>query len=235
MYTESAEFYDQIYAFKEYAQESAFIRDIIKNKLPNGQRILDVGCGTSEHHRFLNQHYQIDGIDLNESFIEISKRKNPAGNYWVENMTCFDLPHTYDVILCLFSSIGYLNNLSEIELAFSNFYHHLKPNGLVVLEPWFTPDSWKIGKLGMVSIDNPDQKICRINRSYLSGNYTILEFHYMIGHLKEGIRSFKEEHKLRLSTQSEITNAFYRTGFEVHYEAQGLTGRGMYYATKINK
>lgn len=75
MFTDSSDIYDLIYSFKDYEKESNEITEIIKKVRPDCKKILDIGCGTSEHHKYLNKHFVTDGIDLNEKFIEISKQK----------------------------------------------------------------------------------------------------------------------------------------------------------------
>jgi ubiquinone/menaquinone biosynthesis C-methylase UbiE len=54
MFTESAEFYDAIYAAKkDYRAESARVAAIVRNLVPGAQTLLDVACGTGEHARWL--------------------------------------------------------------------------------------------------------------------------------------------------------------------------------------
>lgn len=232
MFTDSSDLYDLIYSFKDYEKESSDIISIIEKKLPACKTILDVGCGTSEHHKYLSKHFSIDGIDLNEKFIEISKQKNLSGTYQIANMVQFDTHKQYDAILCLFSSIGYLQTTNEILSALKCFNKHLKPNGLLIVEPWFNKTNWHTGKIGMLPIDKDEIKICRINRSYLAGDYTILNFYYLVGTLQDGVQYFEEEHKLRLTSKEEMFEAFKLANFDVTFNKEGLIGRGMYYGVK---
>jgi 2-polyprenyl-3-methyl-5-hydroxy-6-metoxy-1,4-benzoquinol methylase len=233
MFTDSSDIYDLIYSFKDYEMESADIIQTIKKLRPECKTILDIGCGTSEHHKYLNKHYSIDGIDLNEKFIQISKQKNPSGYYSVENMLKFELNKKYDVIICLFSSIGYLQSLEEIVSALKCFNKHLNPNGILILEPWFTKENWNKGKVHMLSYEKEDIKICRMNRSYLSGDVTILNFHYLVGTIEKGVQYFQEEHKLRLTSTDEMQEALRIADFEYSFDEKGLNGRGMYYGVKM--
>lgn len=235
MFTQSADIYDLVYSFKDYEKESADIAQAIKTARPGCKSILDVGCGTSEHHKYLGRHFSIDGLDLDENFIRISQQKNPGGQYTVGNMTRFNLNKQYDAVICLFSSIGYLQSVDEIVSAFRCFHQHLKPNGLVMLELWFDKSNWQEGKVHMVSVDKEDIKICRMNKAFTRGDFTIIIFNYLVGTPDEGVRNFVEEHKLRLTSREEMTEAFRQAGFEVSFEEKGLTGRGMYYGSKSEK
>ena len=53
MYSATAEIYDAIYSFKDYAGEAAKIREIVARERPGARTILDVACGTGEHARVL--------------------------------------------------------------------------------------------------------------------------------------------------------------------------------------
>ncbi len=84
----------------------------------------------------------------------------------------------------------------------------------------------------MIASDKDDIKICRMNRSYLSGDFSILNFHYLVGSMNNGIQYFQEEHKLRLTSKEEMFQAFKHANFDATFEEKGLVGRGMYYSTK---
>ncbi|HEV2171306.1 MAG TPA: class I SAM-dependent methyltransferase, partial [Candidatus Binatus sp.] len=111
MFVESAELYDAIYHFKNYAHECEILRAIVAVNAPGARTILDVACGTGEHDKFLKQHYAVDGIDLNENYLAAARAKNPAGTYTLADMTGFDLSKRYDAVTCLFSAIGYVKTV----------------------------------------------------------------------------------------------------------------------------
>jgi 2-polyprenyl-3-methyl-5-hydroxy-6-metoxy-1,4-benzoquinol methylase len=109
MFPERADLYDKIYSkLKNYREEAEKVTTWIKKLRPNAQSVLDVACGTGEHDRFLSADFRVDGIDLNPEFVRTAKGKNPSGDYRVANMISFDLQKRYDVLVCLFSSIGYV-------------------------------------------------------------------------------------------------------------------------------
>ncbi|MFC1853806.1 hypothetical protein ACFL27_26785 [candidate division CSSED10-310 bacterium] len=49
---------------------------------------------------------------------------------------------TYDVITCLFSSIGYVKTLSKLNQTVACMDHHLLPGGHLIFEPWLTQVLW---------------------------------------------------------------------------------------------
>lgn len=232
MFTQSADIYDLLYSFKDYQQEAGEIIKMIKSHRPDCKTVLDIGCGTAEHHKFLKSDYRIDGLDINKDFIECAKVKNKDGFYITADMTQFRLDKKYDVIMCLFSSIGYVKTYGHLTRSLENFYTHLHEDGLVIVEPWLTPDKWHNDRLHMLTYDKENIKICRMNISSTEGNLSVLNFHYLLGTPALGVRHFEERHELALFTRLEMKNAFEAAGFETEYEEIGLTGRGLYIGKK---
>src|SRR5262245_39765836 len=148
MFTESAELYDIIYSsFKDYREETAQVAALLRAINPSYRTVLDVGCGTGEHARLLASHYgfAVDGLDLNPAFLRIASAKHPSGRFYDGDMTDFQLQARYDVILCLFSSIGYVKTLDRVQQALRCFRNHLHRDGVVLVEPWFPPGKLEPG------------------------------------------------------------------------------------------
>ncbi len=108
MFARTAQYHDLIYSFKNYGEEASKIRAVIRKEHPAAHSILDVACGTAEHAKLLSAEFAVDGIDLEPGFVEIARRKVPTGTFSVADMRRFELRKKYDVVQCLFSSIGYL-------------------------------------------------------------------------------------------------------------------------------
>lgn len=230
MFGGSAQWYDAIYSFKNYQQESEKIVALLKKEHPRATSLLDIACGTAEHHRYLPQSYSVDGIDLNQEFIEIAPQKNPAGQFFQADMADFDLKQKYDAVLCLFSSIGYVKTLENVVKTLRCFKKHLNPEGIVVVEPWFTPEYYRTdGGAHLVTAENEFGKICRMNISEREGRLSIINFHYLVG-TSDGVQHFTERHELGLFSIEEMKNAFKSAGLSVSFDEEGLTGRGLYIA-----
>ena len=142
-------------------------------------------------------------------------------------MTDFDLGRTFDIVTCLFSAIGYVKTLDNLTRAVQCMAHHLIPGGVLLIEPWFTPDTWHPGNVGARFIDEPNLKIARINTSGAEGRLSSLDMHYLIG-TPAGIEYYVERHELGLFTSAEMTRAMTHGGLEVTYDGAGLTGRGLF-------
>ncbi|TVX94388.1 class I SAM-dependent methyltransferase [Paenibacillus agilis] len=227
MFDKSAQLYDVIYSFKDYEQEAEQIRDYIHSRHSGVRTVLDVACGTGRHVEYLNRAYRVDGIDLNKEFVALAQHRNPDSSFWCEDMTQFDVGRKYDVVMCFFSSIAYAKTLDAVVRTVQQFSNHLEDGGLILIEPWFTPEVWQPGFVSMIQHQTEEYQICRMTHADTEHGLSILNFEYLIGS-KTGIEHRKERHELGLFGQEELTQAFEALGMKVEYDPVGLIGRGMY-------
>jgi SAM-dependent methyltransferase len=232
MFTESAELYDAIYfTFKDYAVEAADIARHIRTEHPDARSVLDVACGTGEHARLLAaaHGFQVDGVDLNAEFLRLARLKHPAGRFYHADMRAFDLADRYDAVICMFSSIGYVKTLPELERALRNFRKHIAPNGIVIVEPWFPPEVMTSGQHSVRSAEAGGVKVERTATTEIEGRMCHLRFDYRI---EEGgqVRHTTELHELGLFTKDETLQAFSAAGLTAEHHAATDTNRGLYIA-----
>ena len=232
MQSESAFVYDKIYAWKDYKGESEMVHKLIrKHKKSPGYNLLDVACGTGKHLQYLQEFYQVEGLDFSVEMVKTARANFPEITFYEADMADFNTNKTYDVLTCLFSSIGYLKTLDKVEKSLRCMYAHLNKGGVLIIEPWFTPDQWQPNTVHSLFIDEPELKIARINTSFKEGNLSIFDLHHLVGTPK-GTRHFVEHHELGLFETADLLQLFQKTGFEVDFDPNGLENRGLFIAVK---
>ena len=232
MFKETARYYDRIYAFKNYVAEASKVAGIVEVELRSGgRRLLDVACGSGLHLEHLKVQFDAEGLDLSPELLAISRERNPELTHHVADMRSFKLEARFDVITCLFSSIGYMTTLEDLHSAIARMADHLVSGGLLIVEPWLTPDAWKPNTVHALYIDEPELKIARVNTSLTDGRVSVFDLHHLIG-TPERTEHVVEHHELGLYTIEEMTEAFEGAALEVRFDLEGLTGRGLYVARK---
>jgi hypothetical protein len=146
-------------------------------------------------------------------------------------MVDFKLKNKFDIIVCLFSAIGYVKTKSRLQKTIKTMSQHLLPGGVVLVEPWFTPKQWHPGREYVIQVNKPDLKIVRMSHSSQKGNISIIEFQYLIGTPK-GIERDTEILELGLFTKKEYLDSFRSAGLKVTHDPIGLYGRGLYIGVK---
>lgn len=228
MFTESAHLYDLIYSFKDYDAEAARVRELVMRAGGPGEgTLLDVACGTGKHAAAFRAHYRVEGVDLDENLLAEARRRLPDVAFHHGDMRDFDLGRRFDMVTCLFSSIGYVRTEEGLRAAVANLARHVRPGGALVIEPWLSPDRFIDGTVDMRAYDEPGLKVARVTRCYLEDGMSVIHFHYLIGTPAE-VTHAEERHVTGLFTRGQMTNAMESAGLRVTYDAEGLMGRGLY-------
>lgn len=233
MFSESAELYDTLYrTFKDFAAEAGVVAGSIKRRCPYANTVLDVGCGTGEHAKYLQEvhGFSVSGLDLDARLLAVAKAKLPQSEFFQGDMAAFELGRTFDVILCLFSAIGYLKTLDRVEAALLCFRRHLKPGGIVMIEPWYEPGVLREGPGVVRRAEGNGIRVERsANTRIEKSGVSILDFTYRVKDADQ-IRVIEERHELGLFTKADMLRCFSAADLSAEYESPGLGDRGLYVA-----
>lgn len=231
MYKKSAEFYDALYHFKNYKEASEKLRDIIYRFNPKAITLLDTACGTGKHIEYLREYFDSEGLDINDDLLNIARQRCPGNVFHHESMIDFDLKKKYDVVTCLFSSIAYVKTQENLISAISCMAGHLNPGGMLIIEPWFSRETFWTDKVTVNHYDEKDLKITWMYTPKREKELSVLEINYLVGTPAE-VTYFKERHELGLFDDSQYRSAMENTGLKTEYDKDGLFGRGMYIGIK---
>jgi SAM-dependent methyltransferase len=231
MFEKSARFYDAIYSFKDYASASDELRTLIQERRPGADTLLDVGCGTGKHLQVLQAHYRAEGLDINEDLLAVARAECPEVPFHLGDMVDFELDHAFDVVLCLFSSIGYVRTKDNLFQAVQNMSEHLNPSGVLLVEPWFSPEQYWRKKVVANFVDSPELKISWMYSHDIEENRSVFIIHYLVG-TPQGVEHFTERHEMGLFTSEEYAQAFRAAGLTVEFREAGLFGRGLFLGQK---
>lgn len=213
-----ARVYDLFNSFKSYKKESKFLSKLIKENFGSRKiNLLDVGCGTASHIKFMHtKNINITGIDFNPDMITIARKKAPYAKFKVANMLSYKFKSKFEVITALFSVFGYNLSKEDLRKAIQNSYNHLLNKGFLLFDMGFVKDTYP-GKFTTTSFDEFRRgtlKLVRIYNSEVHGNVT--HFNFSILTEEKGRRDYLYgTDKQSLFSIREITEIIVKAGFKV--------------------
>lgn len=170
----------------------------------------------------------ITGLDSSREMLKIAKRRNPELEFIQADMLSLNLRQKFDIITCLLSSIAYAKTYCGFRRALSSFFRHLNPGGVLIIEPFFSRETFQVSRPWASFVDLPDIKIARLNVSRKRSNLAILDFHFLVA-TKRGIEYFKDRHELGLFEVNRVLKIIRETGFRPLHLKSGLMPKiGLY-------
>jgi ubiquinone/menaquinone biosynthesis C-methylase UbiE len=222
MFSPSVPHYDRIYALKDYDAESRQVADLVRRHgRPGARTLLDVACGTGKHLAALKAHFEVEGSDLLPEMLAQAAQRLPGVRLTAGDFRSLNLGRRFDIVTCLFSSIGYALTEADLAAAWRTFARHLAPGGVAVVEPWFVPEAIDVGHVGLRVIDEPGFKLVRMNSMHLDGRLSSMDMHHLVGTPK-GVKHFVEQHVLACWTPAEMESAARAAGLKPLFDAAGL-------------
>lgn len=229
-YAKSAEIYDLIYAaIIDYPETGRRLAQLIRQRKPDARTLLEAACGTGAILVELRDDFEVAGFDLSEEMLQAARRKLSDTELRPGNMIDFDWGSRFDAVICMFSSIGYVTQLADLERTYRRFAAHLVGDGVLVVEPWFRPDAWVTGHVGTAQASRDDTTVMRMNTSWLEedGRLSVMDIHHLVGRPGR-VEHFVERHRMSLVTPEEHMAAFAAAGLDMTYDPEGFIGRGLY-------
>jgi SAM-dependent methyltransferase len=130
-------YYHLLYNHRNYNEAHAFIENLCKHlHLNEHARVWDLACGKGRHSLALHQQgLDVIGTDLAENSIaEAQKSAEPGLDFLVHDMREPFKQNYFDVVLNLFTSLGYFSDECDNEKVFKNVDLSLKQGGLFVID-----------------------------------------------------------------------------------------------------
>ena len=235
LYSELSRYYDLIYHNKDYEGESERLLEIIeKEKKSNGKKLLDIGCGTGGHLKYLSDHFYCSGLDLNEGILSVAREKLDGVDLVQGDMCDFKLNRKFDVIISIFGTMGYCRTKENLEKAIENISIHLVPGGLFLMEPWFDKESFVDGLPFMQTYNGEDLKIARVSSSRKMGDLSRIDMHYLIAERGSDVEYFSDVHELGLFGIEDTKEILEKNSFTVRFDRDGIGGyQGLFIASKV--
>jgi SAM-dependent methyltransferase len=140
-------YYALLYGHRDEGEAARWVRSILDRwEAPAGTRLLDMACGRGRHaYHFAQAGLDVTGIDLSPESIAEAKRHVPNGRFLVHDMRVTVEPGAFDLITCLFTSLGYSLDPQDDKATFRAVAANLRPGGRFALD--FMNSRWVLDRL----------------------------------------------------------------------------------------
>jgi SAM-dependent methyltransferase len=213
---------------KDYAIEARQVAAMVRRLRPGAHALLDVACGTGLHlDAFADLGFDVTGVDVSPVMLDAARRRRRDATLHEGDMRSFALDQRFDVVTCLFSSIAFMTDREQLDRAIGNMVGHLRPHGVLVVEPWVQPEDWEVGVVDADAANDAEIAVAKVTRTDKDGEVGVLAMHYLTA-TADGVGRFDEEHRLGLFHDEELADALQEAGLAVHHDFPGITGRGLF-------
>jgi SAM-dependent methyltransferase len=178
---------------------------LISARFPHAQTLLDVGCGTGRHLELFRRAYRVEGLDASPELLAAAHERLPDIPFHVGDIRTFELGHQFDVVTCLFATIGYARTTAGLRVALTQLASHVADAGLLLVEPWLAPTvPWHFAE---AFAEDPRQLVARVGRGLTEGRLSVSETDYLVVE-DDAAEHFRERHELGLATRRTTTLLF---------------------------
>ena len=161
--------------------------------------------------------------------LAVAAERLPGVPLWPADLSSLTVETPFDVVTCLFSSIGYLPDVAALSAGVARLAAAVAPGGWLLIEPWITPEQAQDGRAAQDTHDGPDIKLVRSAVGRVVGQRLRLDFAWTVARAGAGVETFKERHELFMATTDELRAAMVSAGLAVEYlEASAWTGRTLW-------
>ncbi|RKR86884.1 N-dimethyltransferase [Micromonospora pisi] len=230
--TELADVYDLVYGARgqDFAAEAKLVAGLVRARRPHADSLLDVGCGTGEHLRWLRGLIgHVEGVDLSAAMVSVARAKLPGVGVHVADMCRFDLGRRFDAVISLSTAVAYLPSAEAMGAAVARMVGHLRPGGVLIVEPWYFPENFLDGHIAADIIRGQSRTISRVSRTERLECAARIESHYVVAQ-RDGIQHFSEVQDFGLWSRDQYLDAFRRAGCAADYLPDVQSGRGLFVA-----
>jgi SAM-dependent methyltransferase len=223
-----AQYYDLLYADKDYQAEADYVAGQLRRCQPGVQRVVEFGCGTGRHARLLTAAgYAVTGIERSATMLAQCHRAESFAAVEGDVRTTRVLGD-FDAVIALFHVVSYQTTNDDVLALFRNAARHLHRHGLFLFDVWYGPAVLTLRpEVRVKRMASESLRVTRIAEPRLDEGANCVDVRYemFVEELASGtIRTFTEAHRMRYFSTPEVGWLADLAGFHVLHAEEWLTG-----------
>jgi len=208
VFDEYAQYYDALYADKNYGEEARYLDALInQHSIIPVPSVLEFGAGSGKLQlALLGLGYDVTSVDLSPRMVAQAGKLGAK----VEQGDIRDhqLEQKFDAVVAFFHVISYLTTDEDLEKGISNALSHLKPGGVFIFDVWFK-DAVLAQKpeVRIKRVAHEGTEIVRIAEPSWDKGKDTVEVSYQLFVKRPGqesFGSFSEQHLLRYFSKNQV-------------------------------
>ncbi len=226
-----ADFYDLLYADKDYAGEATYVAARLRAARPGVGSVLEFGSGTGRHARLLaDRGFLITGIERSASMLRRSRAPEDARVRFVAgDIRSRRVEGRFDAVVALFHVVSYLRSDDDLLEAFTNAREHLELGGLFLFDFWFGPAVLtQKPETRIKEAESAVLQVVRLARTTLDSAENLATVNYVVFFRISGEAPYRREdetHVMRYLFLPEVRALLARAGFRFCDAEEWCTGR----------
>lgn len=196
MYDEFADLWPLISPPENYAEEAAYWRAALREKLgPGHHEILELGVGGGSNLSHLTADFKATAIDISEKMLIQCKKLNPDVELHAGDMRTVRLRREFKAVL-IHDAIGYMPTENDLRRTFETAAVHLEPGGVFITAPDYYRETFQSPRIDHSIYSDSETELTLVEYEYdpdPSDTMTESVMFYLI-RTKQGLRIEQDRH-----------------------------------------
>jgi trans-aconitate methyltransferase len=140
-YGELASWWPLISPPEDYAEEAAFVAELLGTASIPVREILELGSGGGSNASFLKGRFAMTLTDASAEMLAVSRRLNPECTHRRGDMRTLRLGRTFDAVF-VHDAVDYMTSEADLARAIGTAFAHCRPGGMAVFAPDDTTETF---------------------------------------------------------------------------------------------
>jgi SAM-dependent methyltransferase len=231
-----ANYYDLLYRDKDYRGEAVFVREVLSEYCPNLNTVIELGCGTGLHAKFLAEDgLEVHGVDLSDEMLNTARERLASLPAEVSKRLHFSqgdvrsvrLNERADAVVSLFHVISYQTTNKDLLAAFMTAKEHLKKDGVFLFDVWYGPAVLRnFPGTRVKRLEDENVVVTRLAEPLVNPNDNTVDVHYQVFIKRKAdgaVEEIREVHPMRYLFRPELEAIARQAGLEIIDAFEWLT------------
>ncbi|HSK33987.1 MAG TPA: class I SAM-dependent methyltransferase [Propionicimonas sp.] len=230
-YGELATWWPLISPPEDYAEEAAFVADVLGSAAIPVREVLELGSGGGHNAVHLKAQFAMTLVDLSDDMLDVSRRLNPECRHEQGDLRTVRLGRTFDAVF-VHDAVDYMTTEDDLLSAAGTAYAHCRPGGIAVFVPDDTAETFEESSDhgGVNGADSDGLPVVRGVR-YLEWSWdpdptdsvVLTEYAFLLRDADGSVRVVHETHRLGVFGREVWLRVLTAAGFSVETRQEETT------------